>query len=60
MVLSETNDEYRGLVDEVGVKLGPAERSGRSAQSGVGKVELGDAGERLDVESGESSVRAVP
>ena len=51
MVLGETNDQDGGLIDEVGVELGPAERGGGSVQSGVSQVELGDADERLDVEA---------
>jgi hypothetical protein len=53
MVLGEADDQHGGLIDEVGVELGPAERSGGSVQSGVGQVELGDADERLDVEAGD-------
>jgi hypothetical protein len=42
MVLGEPNHQDGGLVDEVGVELGPAERGGGSVQSGVSKVELGE------------------
>lgn len=47
------NDQDGGLIDEVGIELGPAEPSGGSLQSGVSQVELGDANERLDVEAGD-------
>jgi hypothetical protein len=53
MVLGEPNHQDAGLVDEVGVELGPAERGGGCLQSGVSKVELCDADERLDVEAGD-------
>ena len=41
---SETNDQDGGLIDEVRVELGPAERSGGSVQRTISQVELGDAG----------------
>ena len=33
MVLVEADDRYGGLLDDVGIELGPAERSGGSVRS---------------------------
>src|SRR5438270_524874 len=54
MVLGEPHDEDCGLVDELGIEVGVAESGGWCVQSGVGKVEVCDGHDRVDIEAGYS------
>ena len=48
----EAHDDHGGLFDELGVEVGVAEPSSRSVQGGVGKVEVGDLEDGVEVQSG--------
>jgi hypothetical protein len=53
VVLGEVDDEDRGLVDQVGIKLGLAEPGGGCVQRGVGETQAREAQDRIDVKPGD-------
>jgi hypothetical protein len=53
VVLGEVDDEYRRLVDEVGVELGVAEPGGGRVQRGVGEIQAREPQDGFDVKPGD-------